>query len=539
MPVRVKSFLLFFLLCAGLTAFGEIAVTFYGGAGQVGGSCALVESGGFRMLVDCGTAYGDGDDRVTTNAQTGGVARAPTPLQQGRGGLATTGKSAFAFDSASIDCILLTHAHQDHAGRVPEIAQAGFRGTFWSTEPTRDLLALVWPSQLVYDESTRRVWLWSAKAKGGRARKVHWRTDCEWAEKISAHNRRSFTGTRAELDAHVAITLSACRECLEKEVEALVARFRTVPYETATKIGPFSVTFRPVKHIPGASAIYIAEGTNTLVFSGDLGTYRSHLVREIKPACAADAVFIESTYGDASGGGRDAVDAEYARFRKEVGDTVRKGGLAWVPAFALDRTQRVFYEIAQGMAKGDIPADAPVYMLSSTARNVMKAYLEHPEWNDVDIRTAAPLFARTKPRFTPSKHVKGGGILLTTSGMMDAGASAGLLPDLATNPAVRVCLVGYQSPGTHGHSLRSGAKEITVGGQEVPVRCAVSSYSCFGGHGDAAENDAWLANNHNARIFLIHGDGKALAERKKGLATRFGATVEVVEPFKRYVFPMR
>ena len=513
MPVRVKSLLFAVLLCTGLAAFAETAVTFYGGAGQVGGSCALVENGGFRMLVDCGTAYGD--DHTSTNAQA---------------------EAGFRFDPASIDCILLTHAHQDHAGRVPEIAQAGFHGTFWSTEPTRDLLALVWPSQLVYDESTRRVWQWSAKAKGGRARKVHWRTDCEWAEKISAHNRRSFTGTRAELDAHVTITLSACRECLEKEVEALVARFKTAPFNAPTKIGPFSITFRPVKHIPGASAIYVADGTNTLVFSGDLGTYRSHLVQKIEPAQAADAVFVESTYGDASGGGREVIEAEYARFRKDVGDTVRKGGLAWVPAFALDRTQRVFYEIAQGMANGDIPADAPVYMLSSTARNVMKAYLEHPEWNDVDIRAAAPLFARTKPRFTPSRHVKGGGILFTTSGMMDAGASAGLLPDLATNPAVRVCLVGYQSPGTHGHSLRSGAKEITVGGQKVSVRCAVSSYSCFGGHGDAAENDAWLANNHKARIFLIHGDGKALAARQKGLCDRLGAAVEVVEPFRRYVF---
>ena len=515
MRVRVKPFLFSLLLCAGIAAFGEIAVTFYGGAGQVGGSCALVESGGFRMLVDCGTAYGD--DHTSTNAQA---------------------ETGFRFDPASIDCILLTHAHQDHAGRVPEIAQSGFKGAFWSTEPTRDLLALVWPSQLVYDESVRRNWVWSAKAKGGRTRKVHWHADCEWAGKISAHNRRSFTGTRAELDAHVTTTLSACRECLETEVETLVARFKTAPFDVPTKIGPFAVTFRPVKHIPGASAIYIAEGTNTLVFSGDLGTYRSRLVRTIEPARAADAVFIESTYGDASSGGREAVEAEYARFRKDVGETVRKGGLAWVPAFALDRTQRVFYEISQGMAKGDIPADAPVYMLSSTARNVMQAYFDHPEWNDVDIRAALPLFKRTKPRFTPSKHVKGGAILLTTSGMMDAGASVGLLPDLATNPAVRVCLVGYQSPGTPGHSLRSGAKEISVGGQLIPVRCDVKSYSCFSGHGDAAENDAWLANNRASRIFLIHGDADALAARRKGLVDRFGSNVEVVEPFKRYVFPV-
>ena len=118
----------------------------------------------------------------------------------------------------------------------------------------------------------------------------------------------------------------------------------------------------------------------------------------------------------------------------------------------------------------------------------------------------------------------------------DAGAQE-LLPVLATNPVVRVCLVGYQSPGTPGHSLRSGAKEIAIDGTKIPVRCSVSTYSCFGGHGDAAENDAWLGNNRTSRIFLIHGDADALAARKKGLVERFGTSVEVVEPFKRYVFP--
>ena len=519
MRVRVKSLLSLILICVGLAVLAETAVTFYGGAGQVGGSCALVESGGFRMIVDCGSAYGV--DHSTTNAQE---------------------KSAFGFDPASVDCLLLTHAHQDHAGRVPELIQAGFTGTIWATEPTRELLALAWPSQIIYDESARRTWHWSAKSKGGRSRKVHWRADCEWGAKIAKHNRRTFTGTRAELDAHMATVspgaaaLSACHVCLEQEVAAVLARFSCVPYGEPAKIGPFSVTFRPVKHIPGSAAIYIVDGTNTLVFSGDLGTPRSHFVREIEPARKADAVFIESTYGDASAGGDAASEAEYARFRSEVGETVRRGGTAWVPAFALDRSQRVLYEISQGMARGEIPADAPVYMLSSTARNITRAYIEHPEWFDVDIAAVSNLFARTKSRFLPAKHVKGGGILLTTSGMMDAGSSLTLLPSLATNPVVRVCLVGYQSPGTPGHSLRSGAREITVGGQKVPVRCMVASYSCFGGHGDATENDAWLSNNRGARIFLIHGDSEALSARRKGLQDRVGATVEIAEPFRRYVF---
>ena len=149
-----KSFLSLILFCAGVAAFAETTVTFYGGAGEVGGSCALVESGGYRMLVDCGTVYG--------------VDHSPTNVQK---------KSGFAFDPSSVNCLLLTHAHQDHAGRVPELVHAGFKGTICATEPTRDILALAWPSQLIYDESVPRAWRWSAKTKGGRSRKVHWRTD--------------------------------------------------------------------------------------------------------------------------------------------------------------------------------------------------------------------------------------------------------------------------------------------------------------------------------------------------------------------------
>ena len=517
---NVKSILSLIMLCACVGALAETSVTFYGGAGEVGGSCALVESGGYRMLVDCGTVYGV--DHVPTNVQM---------------------KSGFAFDPSTINCLLLTHAHQDHAGRVPELVHAGFKGEILATEPTRDLLALAWPTQLIYDESERRAWRWSAKSKGGRSRKVHWCADCEWSAKIANYNLRTFTGSRAELDEFMASfapgasALSACHVCLELEMKAFLARFKCVPYGERSRNGPFTVTFRPVKHIPGSAAIYIAEGTNTLVFSGDLGTPRSHFVREIEPALKADAVFIESTYGDASSGGQAASEAEYARFRKDVGNTVRRGGIAWVPAFALDRSQRVLLEVAQGMAHGEIPAEAPVYMLSSTARNVTRAYIEHPEWFDVDITAVSNLFVRTKSRFSPTKTLKGGGILLTTSGMMDAGSSLSLLPSLAANESVQVCLVGYQAPGTHGYKLRSGAKEITVSGRKVPVRCAVSSYSCFGGHGDATENDAWLANNRNSRIFLIHGDRKALDERRQGLVKRFGATVEIAEPFRRYTFP--
>lgn len=523
MQTRNLLYVVGLVLLVSLHAFAEMAVTFYGGAGCVGGSCALVESGGTRILIDCGTMYGD--ETVSTNAQT---------------------FSGFGFPPKSVEHIIITHAHQDHSGRVPEIVRAGFNGTIWMTPPTKTLLGITWRSQLVYDDSIKREWRWTAKTrsrKGERRRPAHWRRDCEWAEKIAAHNLMKFTGTRSELDAYVArnsatgVNLYACQFCLDREVEDLMWHVRTVPFGEKREIGPISVTFRPVKHIPGAAAVYLGDGTTTLAFSGDLGTLRSHFVKEIEPARKVDALFIESTYGDSSRGSTAETAAEYARFRVDVGSAVRSGGIAWVPAFALDRTQRVLFEIQRGRESGEIPTNAPVYMLSSSARDLTRAYLANPDWFDVDIASTSNLFSRCKTSFKPSIRKPHGAVLLTTSGMVNAGSSLHLLPELVTNEAVRVCLVGYQSPGSYGYLLRKGTKELRIGKRARPVRCTVSNYHCFSGHGDAKDNDAWLANNRDSRIYLIHGDPDNLNARRKGLSERFGCTAEVVEPFKRYVFP--
>ena len=509
-----------FALLVSLGAFAETAVTFYGGAGCVGGSCALVESGGTRMLIDCGTTYGN--ETAPTNAQT---------------------FSGFGFDPKSVEHIVMTHAHQDHAGRVPEIVRAGFNGTIWMTPPTKTLLGITWRSQLVYEKSVRREWRWTAKKRKGRRRTAHWRRDCEWAGKISAHNMRKFTGTRSELDAYVArnssgkIHFTTCQFCLEREVEDLMWHVRTVPFGEKREIGSMSITFRPVKHIPGSAAVYLEDGTSTIAFSGDLGSPRSHFVKAIEPARKVDALFIESTYGDSSHGSAAETEAEYARFRADVGNAVRAGGIAWVPAFALDRTQRVLFEIQRGRELGEIPTNAPVYMLSASARDLTRAYIANPDWFDVDITSTSNLFSRCKTSFRPPVRKQHGAVVLTTSGMLNAGSSLQLLPELVTNESVRVCLVGYQSPGSYGHKLRNGAKELRIGKGTRPVRCSVGNYHCFSGHGDAADNDAWLANNRDSRIYLIHGDQPNLAARRKGLSERLGYTAEVVEPFKRYVFP--
>lgn len=520
-----------FFACSLLGELLAVTVTFHGGAGQVGGSCATVERKGFKLLVDCGTAYGDVDDSA------------------GRG----KAECGFPFKPGDYADLLLTHAHQDHAGRVPELFNAGFTGTVWVTEATRELLAVSWKSQVLYDTCSMRDWRWTSQGKKPGVR-VHWRKDCEWSQKIAKAHLGTFHGVFADLQKHLGMTplaskyAVACTTCQELELKTMMDHVKTVRFGEPFHLGPLTLTYSPTKHLPGASSICIEDGVSSCIISGDLGSLRSHLVKTIEPARKADAVFIESTYGDASHGTAEADERDYARFREVVGKTVRANGVAWIPAFALDRSQRVLLEIQRGMAEGTIPSETPIHFLSPSSRDFTALYAEHPEWFDVpDVATLGPLLKKAKRSFNPGSKLKAGAILITTSGMMDTGFSLRYVPDLLPRASTTVCLVGYQAPGTCGHQLQQltsskldpgGTRSVKVRNagevREIPVAASVHVFHCFSGHGDARENDAWLANNRDSRIFLVHGDMKSMQERAEGLRKRFGCKVEIVEADKPY-----
>lgn len=487
-------------------------VSFVGGAGQVGGSCALVENECGKVLVDCGAFYGDesGPGSKSENAR-------------------------FEFDPRDIDAALITHAHGDHAGRVLQLVREGFRGNIYMTEPTRELLGIAWRTQALYDDTYVRNWKWSVRAKTGTNRwiAVHWRKECEWGQKIKGVNRRRFHGAYHELGETVPRS-TGCKTCAELDVADAMKHVKTVPYDSEVVVCGHKIVFRPVGHLPGSSAVYFYDGKKSFAFSGDLGTSRSRLANPIRPSSKVDTIFVECTYGDKSKGRAADIKAEYARFSRIVSRAMEDGKMVWVPAFAMDRTQRVFLELVRCKVRPNV-----IYSLSPSGNAMTELYLQNPEWFPDDATKDWAAFKGAvkamKRRFNPQKDSRKSAALLSTSGMLDAGISYSLLGDLLPDTNVIVCLVGYQSKGTPGWQLREGKKTITVeGGREIAVGARVKTFECFSGHGDAIENEKWLGENLKSRIFLIHGDADALKERKAGLEKRHGAKVTIAKRGKKY-----
>ncbi len=504
----------------------SMSVTFYGGAERVGGSCAMVDNGETRMLVDCGAFMGDEMEFRGDNVKVG----------------------AFPFDPCSISVLFLTHAHQDHTGRVPDLMYAGFSGRILTTEPTKCLLREAWKSNIFYASGIKRNWRWSSQKRNHKQNRVtmHWREDCSWSKKIHPKNLGKYEGTHDEVIKYFETSsmsnrvVSGCRTCRENETEELLKRVECVRFGETNKFDEISVVFSPVQHLPGAAAIRFEDKDGSCIFSGDLGTHCSRLVHDIQPAEKSDVVFVEATYGSATGY-VDKAESEYGRFREYVGAALRRDELVWIPAFAMDRTQRILFEIQKGIDAGEIPEDIPIYVLSPSARAMTDLYVSNAQWflgvdttnifNSVAKRIQGSLDFNKVSKLTRA-------IIVTTSGMMDAAMSYQLLPKLVPRNDVSICIVGYQSPGTPGYKLLKKEKILRVrpSGRwfTVKVGCKAERFTSFSGHADASEVDNWLSNNKQSKIYLIHGSTEALENRRKDLTAKLGSNVEIARPGVTY-----
>lgn len=440
-------------------------ISFHGAAGGVTGSCHLVECAGRRVLIDCGLFQG-GQELEEDNA------------------------APFGFDAASIDVLLLTHAHLDHCGRIPLLVKRGFRGEIIATAGTRELARLVMmdSARLQEEEADR------AARHAGR------------------HHPAALYGTMDAMRAFDRFNRVA------------------VPGRSFEVVPGIAATFGNAGHILGSAWIRLelteGEATRSVLFSGDLGGIGRPLLPDPTPAPASDALVIETTYGDRQHRSlADSVTELYAA----INGALRRGGNAVIPTFAMDRAQEVLFFLREGEKTGALPRGVPVYLDSPMAITATEIYESHPEDFRPEVKA---LFDADREPLTPRglqlvRDTKGsarlnhvtGAVILAGSGMCTGGRIRHHLRHNLARRDSAIIFVGYAAEGTLARRIVDGADEVRLFGDDVKVRAEVYTINGFSAHADQADLLGWASTAKAATTFLVHGEPKtmqAFASHLKG-----------------------
>ncbi len=445
-----------------------VTLHFHGAAGTVTGSCYRVEHPGGQFLVDCGLFQGNRSVRALNLK--------PTP-----------------FDPQAIDFLLLTHAHIDHVGLLPKLYAQGWRGPAWMTEPTAGLLEYLLPDSAGIQES----------------------------EADRASRKR---GGRGEEPVTPLYTTADAEEALRHR--------QSCAYEQWIEPGPgVRARFFNAGHIIGSASIEVEvlDGATPvrLMFSGDIGPDQKVFHANPAGPSGFDYILCESTYG-----GRDRADYTLVERREalktEINTALERGGNLVIPTFAVERSQELLHDIGYLIKTGQVDPQL-VFLDSPLASKVTGVYRKYARmFEDVELG-AGELF--TDPRFRIIESVdeskaintiKGGAIILSASGMCDAGRIKHHLRNNLIRRNATVLFVGYQAPGTLGHVILSGAREVRIHGTLVPVRAAIRALGNYSAHADHSELMDWIRARlpaHGA-IFLTHGED----EERTALRTALMAT---------------
>ena len=446
-------------------------LSFLGGAGTVTGSKYLLERDGRRILVDCGLFQGFKQLRERNWA--------PLPV-----------------DPATIDAVLLTHAHLDHSGYLPLLVRDGFKGPIISTHATFKLCELLLPDSGHLMEA-----------------------DAERA------NRYGYSKHAPALPLY---TQEDARRALEY--------FRPAPFREAVEIVPgCSALFRQAGHILGAATVDLNWNGLRIVFSGDLGRYGDATMVDPEPVPAADYLLVESTYGNRKHDPRSPDEA----LEEVVNRTIRRGGTVVIPAFAVGRAQSLLFHFSQLRKRNRIPG-VPIFLDSPMSVSATRIFHEHlgehrltPEQcNDAfNIATFVREAAESK-KLNSNAMPK---IIISASGMATGGRILHHLKNYLPDRRSTVVLAGFQAGGTRGAALRDGASEIKIHGDYIPVRAEVVSLDMFSAHADREELLRWLGQFERApkQCFVIHGEPNASDALRHCIDEKLGWTVQVPEHQER------
>lgn len=464
-------------------------IHFFGAAREVTGSCYLIETDQVRFLVDCGMVQGGREAAARNHAP-------------------------FPFDPASIDFVLLTHAHIDHSGLLPKLARHGFQGPIHTVSATRDLLEVMLRDSAHIQEF-----------------------DAERAARRRAKQRKP---SRPEEAAIYGMA----------DAEGALRHVRPTPYDERVQPHPqVMCIFRDAGHILGSAIIevWVSEGARTtkIVFSGDLGQPGRPILRDPTPIEDADLLFIESTYGDRSHKDQEATRGELA----DIVEQTLAGGNVIIPAFAVGRTQEVIYRLHQLTREGriapmNIVVDSPMATQATRITQKHAALFDEAARELVQWKEAATGLPRL--RFTESaqesmalNNVRSGLIIISASGMCDAGRIRHHLFHNLGRRSCSVLVTGYQARGTLGRRLVEGQQTVRLLGQDVRVRARIHTVGGLSAHADREALLGWAEGFRKPprQVFVVHGEDPSAQALASALASRPGWTATVPRVGDVYELP--
>jgi metallo-beta-lactamase family protein len=442
-------------------------IEFAGAAREVTGSCHIVRINGKTLLLDCG-------------------------MFQGRRSETRAKNTVLPVDVREIDAVVLSHAHIDHAGRLPLLTAHGYRSPIYCTAATRDLSAVMLADSAHIQEKD--------------------------AEFLARRNKEAVPPLYGMRDATTA-------------VERMVGLPYDTPFDVVTGV---RATFTDAGHILGSASIVLecVEGgvRKRIVFSGDVGRAGLPIIRDPRPpATGADVVLLESTYGNRD---HPPVAGARAMLARIVSETAARGGRILIPAFSVGRTQELVYDLHILAREGKIP-EIPIYIDSPLAIDATTVFAMHPEVFDQTedlVQRVQDLFKFPLVRYTreasESKALNaqhGPMVIIAASGMAEAGRILHHLAHGAGDPRNTILIVGFQAEHTLGRRIVEHAPMLRVFGEEVPLRARVEVLNGYSAHGDRHELQRWLDSVRDVRnggqragvssaapdVYLVHGEPDA------------------------------
>jgi metallo-beta-lactamase family protein len=404
----------------------------------------------------------------------------------------------FPFDSKELSAVLVTHAHLDHIGRLPKLVKEGFNKKIYMLKGTIELAELIWRD----------------------------------AFEIMNYNHRKFQEPLLFDTADIAATLELCHG---------------VNYHEPLDLEGVEIVWKDAGHIFGSAFLEIRGEGKLAIFSGDIGNINEPIVKDTELISTnADVLVCESTYGDRL---HEAVDVRRSMILELFIDAFKKGGTLMIPAFSLERTQELLYDLNHLSEVDKVLPPMPIFLDSPLAIDANKVYGRYPEYYDAEATTLHKLgddflkFSQLKITYTKEQSMeinkmRGPKVVIAGAGMMNGGRILHHAFRYLSDPNSTLLIIGYQAQGTLGRKLYEGAKQVKIFREEVSVNCTIKAIGALSAHGDQKKLLEFVgsAEVKPKKVFCVHGEITAVTalagkiKEQYGIETYvpgYGETIEI------------